>query len=275
MLKQVLKIFLFTFIVSIQFVCPNLSGTPPSSTQQKSKTITVGVTAGLHEEVMEFVKTLAAQQGLNIKIVPFNDYILPNAALDQGDLDLNSYQHEPFLEDQIKSRHYKILSIGKSLLQPIGLYSKKIKNIKDLKDKAHIAIPNDPTNGGRALLLLEKAGLITLKAGSDHKVSILDIKNNPKKLKIIEIEAPQLPRALEDVDAAIINTEFALLSGLNPQKDAIFIEDQNSPYANVFAVRIQDKDNQDLLKFIKIYQSPQTEEFVKNRFGNSVIPAWK
>lgn len=273
MFKQILKTSLFTFIIGLPLFCLNLLGTPQS--QQKPKTITVGVTVGLHEEVMEFVKNLALQQGLDIKIVPFNDYILPNSALDKGELDINSYQHEPFLEDQIKSRGYKIISIGKTLLQPIGLYSKKIKHVNDLKDKAQIAIPNDPTNSGRALLLLEKAGLITLKSGADHKVSILDIKDNPKKLKIIEIEAPQLPRTLEDVDAAVINTEFALLAHLNPMKDAIFIEDQNSPYANVFAVRTKDKDNQDLLKFIKIYQSPQTEEFVENRFGNSVIPAWK
>lgn len=242
---------------------------------QAPKTITIGVSPGAHADVMEFVKGLAAKQGLKIKIIEFNDYILPNAALDQGDLDLNSYQHQPFLDEQIKSRNYKLVSIGKTILFPIALYSKKIGSLKDLKDKAKIAIPNDPTNGGRALLLLQKEGLITLKKDAGHTASILDIKDNPKQLKIVEIEAPQVPRALDDVDAAVINTEWALLAGLNPCKDAIAIESTDSPYANVIVARIEDKDNKDLLKFVKIYESPETEEFIKSKFGCAAIPAWK
>lgn len=243
--------------------------------KQEVKTLVVGVSPGAHEEVMEFVKKIAAKQGINIKIVTFNDYILPNAALAEGDIDLNSYQHEPFLRDQVQTRGYDIVSLGKNLLMPIGLYSKKIKDIKDLKDKAQIAIPNDPTNAGRALLLLEKQGLISLKENADHSASILDIKSNPKKLKIIEIEAPQIPRTLEDVDAAVINTEFALLAGLDPGKDAIAIESTDSPYVNIFAVRKKDIDNPLIKKFIKIYESPETEEFIKSRYGNSIIAAWK
>lgn len=271
MFKYFLKVFFFSCI-ALQFFASNLQA---EETPQKAKTIVVGVTPGAHEEVMEFVKKLAEKQGLNIKIVTFNDYILPNVALAEEDLDLNCYQHEPFLAEQIKSRGYELTSLGKNLLMPLALYSKKIKNLNDLKDKAQIAIPNDPTNGGRALLLLEKQGLITLKKGIDHSPSILDIEKNPKKLKIIEIEAPQLPRTLEDVDAAIINTEFALLAKLDPAKDSIAIEDKDSPYVNIFAVRSKDKDNKDLLKFIQIYQSPETAEFIKTRYGNSIIPSWK
>ncbi len=241
----------------------------------ESKTITIGVVPGAHSDVMEFVKNLANKKDLNIKIIEFNDYILPNAALAQGDLDLNSYQHQPFLDEQIKSRNYQLTPIAKTLLFPIALYSKKITNIKDLKDKAKIAIPNDPTNGSRALLLLQKEGLITLKPNANNTVSVLDIKDNPKQLKIIEIEAPQIPRTLNDVDAAVVNTDWALPAGLNPCKDALAIESTDSPYANVIVARTQDKNNKDFSEFIKIYQSPETEEFVKNKFGCAAIPAWK
>jgi len=273
MFKHFLKIFFFSFL-TLQFFAPHAS-LWAEETASKPKTIVVGVSPGAHEEVMEFVKNLAAKQGLNVKIVTFNDYILPNAALAEGDLDLNCYQHEPFLTEQVKSRGYDLVSIGKNLLMPMALYSKKIKNLNELKDKAQIAIPNDPTNGGRALILLEKQGLVTLKKDTGHTPSVLDIGNNPKKLKIIEIEAPQIPRMLQDVDAAVINTEFALLAGLDPAKDSLAIESTDSPYVNIFATRAKDKNNKDILKFIQIYQSPETEEFIKTRFGNSIIPSWK
>lgn len=243
---------------------------------EPSKKITIGVVPGAHVDVMEFVKGLAAKKGLDIKIIEFNDYVLPNAALAQGDLDLNSYQHEPFLDEQVKSRKYKITSIGKTILFPIALYSKKIQDLKELKDKAKIAIPNDPTNGARALLLLQKEGLITLKEqGTNHTLTVLDIKDNPKQLKIIEIEAPQIPRTLDDVDAAVVNTDWALSAGLNPCKDAIAIEGTDSPYANVIVSRIEDKDKKEFSEFVKIYQSPETEEFIKAKFGCAAIPAWK
>lgn len=248
---------------------------PLSSLYAESKTITIGVVPGAHVDVLEFVKDLANKKGINIKIIEFNDYILPNAALAQGDLDLNSYQHQPFLDEQIKSRNYKLSPIGKTILFPIALYSKKINNIKDLKDKAKIAIPNDPTNGGRALLLLQKEGLITLKPNVDHTASIFDITDNPKQLKIIEIEAPQIPRTLDDVDAAVINTDWALPAGLNPCKDALAIEGSDSPYANIIVARTQDKDNKDFSEFVKIYQSPETKEFINTKFGCAAIPVWK
>lgn len=262
---------LFYLLIILPFLSPLLFG----ENAEASKTITIGVVPGAHADVIEFVKDLAAKKGLNIKIIEFNDYVLPNAALAQGDLDLNSFQHEPFLDEQIKSRKYKLTSIGKTILFPIALYSKKIKNLKDLKDKAKIAIPNDPTNGGRALLLLEKEGLITLKPSVDHTASVFDIKDNPKQLKIIEIEAPQIPRTLDDLDAAIVNTDWALPAGLNPCKDALAIEGPGSPYANIIVSRTEDKDNKVFLEFVKIYQSPETEEFIKSKFGCAAIPAWK
>jgi len=244
------------------------------ATANAGKLVTIGVTAGPHVEVMEFVQRQAKKQGINIKIVEFNDFILPNIALADGDIDLNSYQHEPFLEEQVKQRGYKITSLGKTLLFPIGVYSKKHKRLEDLPQKAQIAIPNDPTNGGRALLLLQHEGLIKLRKNVGHTPSPMDITENPKKLKFIELEAPQIPRALRDVDAAIVNTDWALLAGMEPSKDALAQESKDSPYANIIAARTKDKDNPLYLKIVKIYQSPETAAFVKKRFGDDVIPAW-
>lgn len=269
MLKHLVRNFFFV-LMALPF-CTYLWGDNP----EKSKVITIGVVPGAHVDVMEFVKGMGAKKGLDIRIIEFNDYILPNAALAQGDIDLNSYQHQPFLDEQIRSRNYKISSIGKTIIFPIAIYSKKIKSLKDLKDKAKIAIPNDPTNGGRALLLLEKEGLIKLKGDRGAIISVLDIKENPKQLKIIEIEAPQIPRTLDDVDAAIVNTDWALPAGLNPCEDALAIEGTDSPYANIIVSRTEDKDNKDFLEFVRIYQSPETEEFIKTKFGCAAIPAWK
>lgn len=270
MLKKIIKVITYTILglsTSLGFAM--------SGQVQPTKTIRVGVTAGPHVEVMEFVKELAAAEGLNLKIIEFNDFVLPNAALAQGDLDVNCYQHQPFLDDQVKSRGYKLVSIGKTLLFPIGLYSRKVEDVRELKDKARIAIPNDPTNGGRALILLEREGLIKLKPGVGVGASILDIKENPKRFKIMEIEAPQLPRALDDVDAAVINTDWALLAGMTPSIDALALEATDSPYANVIVVQTKDKNNASYKRLVELYQSKATEKFVKKRFNGAVIPAWK
>ncbi len=230
----------------------------------------VGVTAGPHAIIMEKVKELAKNQGIDIQVIEFNDFILPNVALNDKELDINSYQHKPFLEEQIKSRGYKIKAAGKTVLMPLGIYSKTIKKLADLKDKSKIAIPSDPTNGGRALKLLEKVGLITLKPVDNP--SILDIKNNPKNLTLVEIDAPQLPRTLDDVDAAVINTDWVLLAGLDP-KAALATEDKNSPYANVFAIR-EDENRPEVEKLIKIYQSEPIKTFILEKFKGAILPAW-
>ncbi len=230
----------------------------------------VGVSAGPHAMIMEKVKELAKAEGLEIKVIEFNDFILPNVALNDKELDINSYQHEPYLDEQIKNRGYKIKSAGKTVLMPLGIYSKKLTKLADLKEKSKIAIPSDPTNGGRALKLLENVGLLKLKP-SDNP-SILDITENPKKLSIVEIEAPQIPRTLEDVDAAVINTDWVLVAGLDPQA-AIAMEDKNSPYANVFAVR-QDETRPEVERLIKIYQSDRVKEFITTTFKGAVLPAW-
>ncbi|MEB0012258.1 MetQ/NlpA family ABC transporter substrate-binding protein [Glaciimonas sp. Gout2] len=240
----------------------------------QDKPIKIGATGGPHAEILEVVKKIAAKDGLTIQIVEFSDYIQPNAALAAGDLDANSYQHLPYLEAQIKDRGYKLSNVGYTITFPMGLYSKKIKSPKDLKVGARIGIPNDPTNGGRALLLLQAQGLLKLKAGAGLQATPLDIAENPKKLKIVEIDAAQLPRSLDDLDAAAINGNFAEKAGLSPTKDGIAIEAARGPYANVIAVRTEDKNKPWVAKLLKAYHSPEVKQYVLERYKSSVIPSW-
>lgn len=239
-----------------------------------NKPLKVGVTAGPHAEIMDEVKKVAAKDGLNIQVVEFNDYVQPNVALAQGDIDANSYQHQPYLDQMVKDRNFAIVSVAKTVIFPMGIYSKKYKDLNALPQGATVAIPNDPTNGGRALLLLQKQGLITLKPNVGLTATPQDIVSNPKNLQIKELDAAQIPRSLDDVDAAAINTNYAMTAGLVPTKDALVLEDANSPYANVIAVRTQDKDNPAIQKLIKAYQSPEVKKFVEEHFKGSVVTTW-
>ena len=239
-----------------------------------NKPLRVGVAAGPHAEIMEEVKKVAAKDGLNIQIVEFNDYIQPNIALNQGELEANSYQHQPFLDNQIQERKYALTSVAKTVIFPMAAYSKKVKSAAELKDGAIVAIPNDPTNAGRALLLLEKQGLLKLKEGAGLKATVADVVGNPKNIQLRELEAAQVPRSMEDVDLAVINTNYALVAGLVPTKDSLFIEDGNSPYANVIAVRTQDKDNPAVQKLLKAYQSAEVKKFVAEHCKGSALSAW-
>ena len=232
--------------------------------------IKVGVTAGPHAMIMEQVKVLAKTENLDIKIIEFNDFILPNAALNDKELDINCYQHQPFLDEQVAQRHYKIKSAGRTIVLPLGIYSKTFKNLVELPDKAKIAIPNDPTNGGRALKLLAQQGLIKLNATDNP--TVLDIIDNPKNFVIIEIESPQLPRTLDDVAIAVINTDWVLLAGLDPQSGLVF-EDKNSPYANIFAIR-DDETRPTVQQLIQLYQSAPIKAYIEQTFKGAVIPTW-
>ena len=231
----------------------------------------VGVTAGPHADIVNKVSELAKKQGLAIDIIEFNDFILPNEALSAGDLDINSFQHEQYLNEQIETRGYKLKAIGKTVSMPLGLYSTKLKSLNDLSKGAKIIIPNDPTNGGRALKLLAKNGVIDLKDAANP--SILDITSNPKNLSFIEIEAALVPRSLPDVDAALTNTDWILQSGGDP-KSAIVHEDKDSPYVNVMAVRTEDETKDDILKFVKLYHSQEVRDFIESTYKGAVTPAW-
>jgi len=237
----------------------------------QDKPLKIGVTAGPHAQIFEQVKKVAEKDGLKIQIVEFSDYVQPNAALAAGDLDANSYQHKPYLDAQVKDRGYKIVSVGNTVTFPIGIYSKKVKDLKDLKEGARVGIPNDPTNGGRVLLVFQDKGLIKLKPEAGLKATPLDIIENPKKIKFVEVDAAQLPRTLDDLDASAINTNYALSAGLNPGKDAISQENAKSPYVNLLAVREQDKDKPWVAKLVKAYHSDEIRKFIQSEFKGSVI----
>ena len=238
---------------------------------QAQDAIKVGVTAGPHAQIMEHVKQVAAKDGLKIQIVEFSDYVQPNAALASGDLHANSYQHGPYLDAQVKDRGYKIVKLANTVNFPIGLYSKKVKSLNDLPKGAKFGIPNDPTNGGRVLLLLQDQGLIKLKANVGLKATPLDVVENAKKLKFVELDAAQLARSLDDLDASAINTNFAISAGLNPKKDSIAMERADSPYVNLLVVREADKNAPWASKLVKAYHDASTKAFIEKQFEGSVL----
>jgi len=240
----------------------------------QDKPIKIGVTAGPHAQIMEQVKKVAEQDGLKIQIVEFSDYVQPNAALAAGDLDANSYQHKPYLDAQVKDRGYKFTDVGYTVNYPMGIYSKKVKTLADLKPGARFGLPNDPTNGARVLLVLQDQGLIKLRAGAGVKATPLDVVDNPKKLKFIEVDAAQLPRTLDDLDAAGINTNYAVSAGLTIAKDAIAQESAKSPYVNVLVVRTADKDKPWVAKLVKAYHSDSVKQYVQTEFKGAVVPGW-
>ena len=237
--------------------------------------IKIAVTAGPHAEIMDNVKKLAEKQGLKIEVVEFNDYVTPNVALFQGEVFANSMQHRPYLDATLqKEPKFDLVEVFKTVNFPMAAYSKTLKKGDAIPDGATIGIPNDPSNGGRALLLLEKNGLLKLKEGVNPvKAVVSDIASNPKNLKIIELEAPQLPRALEDCDASIINGGYAVSAGLDP-KTALAQEDNTSPYVNVIAAREQDKDNPTYQKFVKIFQTEATRKYINDNFQVTLIPGF-
>lgn len=240
----------------------------------QTQTIRVGVTPGPHAQILEAAKPIAAQKGLDIKIVEFSDYVVPNAALASGELDANSFQHQPYLDNQKTDRGYKIETVAQTVNFPIGIYSKKLKSFDALPSGATVAIPNDPTNGGRALLLLADKGLLKLKDGVGFKPTILDITENTKKLKFVEIDAAQAPRVLDDVDAAVINTNYATQAGLDPVKDALTRENPKGPYVNIIAVRAEDKDKPWVKTLIESYRTPEVKKFVEEKFKGAVLTSW-
>ncbi len=241
---------------------------------QAQEKVKVGISAGDAEVIWQEVKQIAAKDGLDVEVVVFSDYLLPNEALNAGDLDANAFQHRPFLENQIKAKGYKITPVGDTIIAPIGLYSKKLKALGELKDGATIGIQNDPSNGGRSLLLLQALGLIKLKDGVGLLPTVLDITENPKNLKIREIDAAQLARSLDDTDASTINTNYAVQAGLTPGKDSIAIEsDKNNPYANFIAVRTADKDKPVFKKLVAAYQNDTIRQLIKDKFPGQ-LPAF-
>ena len=265
-------------LAALTTLCVFAAGCGSSDNNSKSassdkKEITVGVTPGIHAEIMEQVKKEAAKQGITIKIMEFSDYVTPDVALSNKEIDMNSYQHKPYMDNLVKDKGLKIVSIGQTVVAPIGLYSHKIKSLDDVKDGMTVAVPNDPTNGARGLLLLQKAGFIKIKDGVKYPTP-QDITENAKHLQIKELEAAQIPRSLDDVDFAAINTNYAMDAGLNPVTDALLREDKDSPYANILAVHEDDKDNPTLKKIVEIYNSDVIRKYIEEHYKGALIPAF-
>ena len=257
--------------------CGGGGDTPAKSDDKAASEVTlkIGATPVPHAELLEEIKPDLKAQGINLEIVEFNDYVQPNIALNDKELDANFFQHEPYLNDFIKEhKDVKLKNAGGVHIEPMGVYSKKIKDLGELSDGATVSIPNDPTNGGRALLLLQNAGLLKLKDGVKEMATVQDIADNPKNLKIQEVEAAQLPRTLEDVDISIINTNFAMNADLNPVNDALFIEDKTSPYVNIIAVRDGDENRDDIKKLLAALKSDKIKKFIEDKYKGAIVPAF-
>lgn len=257
--------FILAIIVAIQlFGC----------TSDSKKSLKVAATPVPHAEILEAAKKELKDQGIDLVIIVTDDYNVPNRSLANREVDANFFQHTPYLEEQIKSFHYPIESIAKIEIEPMGIYSKKVKSLKDLKEGATIAIPNDPSNEARALHLLHVEGIIELDNPQNLLVTPHNIKKNPKNIKFIELDAAMLPRTLDDVDAAVINTNYALAAKLSPQKDALAIEPVNSPYANILVIHVGDEQRADIQALKAAMTSEKMREFILKKYKGAILPAF-
>lgn len=237
-------------------------------------TLKVGASPVPHAEILNVIKADLQKQGVELKIVEFTDYVTPNLALSDGELDANFFQHVPYLQKFAGERKLKLSPVAPIHVEPIGLYSKKIKSLKGLKKGATIAIPNDPANGGRSLILLHNKKLLVLKDPKNLYATEFDVLKNPNNFKFKAVEAAQLPRVLADVDVALINGNYALESGLNPSKDALLLEGKESPYANVIAVKAGNEKNADIQKLVKVLQSKKVKDFINQKYNGGVVAAF-
>lgn len=236
--------------------------------------LSVAATPVPHAEILEFVKPALAKEGVNLKVKVFTDYVQPNVQVAEKRLDANFFQHQPYLDEFNKSKGTDLVSVAAVHLEPLGAYSSKYKKLDELKDGATVVIPNDATNGGRALLLLDKAGLITLKDSKNILSTPKDIVENKKNLKFRELEAATIPRVLTQVDLALINTNYALEAKLNPEKDALVIEGSDSPYVNILVARPDDKDSEDMKKLVAALHTPEVKAFILEKYKGAILPAF-
>ncbi|GIO24611.1 MetQ/NlpA family ABC transporter substrate-binding protein [Oceanobacillus sp. J11TS1] len=235
--------------------------------------LTVGVTAGPHEEIIEKLAEIAKEDGLKIETMVFSDYVMPNVSLAEGEIDINSFQTEPYLDVMIEERNLDIVKVADTVTFPMGVYSETVESLDDIPEGATLGLPGDPSNSGRALLLFEQAGLITLKEGVGVNATVNDVVDNPKNIELLELDSAQIPRQLGEVDAAAINSNFAIEAGLSPTDDSIFIE-QDSTFVNLIATRTENKDDEVVQQFIDLYQTDEMKEFIEENFNGSVIPGW-
>lgn len=240
----------------------------------QAQTLQVAATPVPHAEILEFLKPALAEQGITLDVKVFTDYVQPNIQVAEGRLDANFFQHQPYLDEFNKSKGTKLVSVAGVHVEPFGAYSSKIKNLSELKEGAQVAIPNDATNGGRALLLLQTAGVLTLKPEAGITATARDIAENPKKLRIRELEAATLPRVLNQVDVALINTNYALEAGLNPMEDALVIEGADSPYVNILVTRGDNQHAEGIKKLVNALKTEEVKAFILEKYQGAVVPAF-
>ncbi|MDN6847302.1 MAG: MetQ/NlpA family ABC transporter substrate-binding protein [Tetragenococcus koreensis] len=265
-----------SLVVAALFVVAGCSNGQGSADDAEDTTVQLGV-IGADTDVWDDVQERLADEGIDLEYVEFTEYSQPNTALENGDIDLNSFQHQDFLDNYNEERGTDLVSIGNTVNAPLGIYSEKIEDLDELEDGAEIAIPDDVTNGGRALKLLQTANLIELDDDVQNP-TISDVTGNPKDLNITELEASQTARAMEDVDVSVINSGMAVDAGLSPNDDAIYLEpvDETSrPYVNIIAARKEDEDNEVYQKVVDAYQSEQTAEVIEETSNGADIPAWE
>lgn len=240
----------------------------------QADTLTVAATPVPHAEILNVVKPLLAKEGVDLKVKEFTDYIQPNVQVAEKRLDANFFQHQPYLDEFNKAKGTDLVSVTGVHIEPLGVYSTKIKKLDELPSGATVVIPNDATNGGRALLLLDKAGVIKLKDNTNILSGVKDVAQNPKNIKFRELEAATIPRVLTQVDAALINTNYALEAKLNPEKDALAIEGSDSPYVNILVARPDNKDSEDMKKLAAALHSPEVKQFITEKYKGAVVPAF-
>ncbi|AXH97495.1 MetQ/NlpA family ABC transporter substrate-binding protein [Ornithinimicrobium avium] len=235
----------------------------------------VGVSPVPHAEILAFVDDeLAADAGIDLELVEFTDYVQPNAALDDGSLDANYFQHEPYLAEQEAAAGYDFTAVTPVHLEPLGIYSERVGSVQQIPQGGQVAIPNDPSNGARALQLLADQGLVTLADTGQASPTVLDVKDNPKDLELVEIEAAQLPRSLADVDAAVINGNYAIQADLSPAEDALAAESpEGNPYANLLVVRTGEQDDPRVVRLAELLASDEVAQFIEQTYDGAVIPA--
>ncbi|MCE1117559.1 MULTISPECIES: MetQ/NlpA family ABC transporter substrate-binding protein [Pseudomonas] len=240
----------------------------------QAETLTVAATPVPHAEILNFVKPQLAKEGVELKVKEFTDYIQPNVQVAEKRLDANFFQHQPYLDEFNKAKKTNLVSVTGVHIEPLGVYSAKVKKLDELASGATVVIPNDATNGGRALLLLDKAGVIKLKDNKNILSTVKDITGNDKGLKFRELEAATIPRVLTQVDAALINTNYALEAKLNPEKDALAIEGSDSPYVNILVARPDNKDSDAMKKLAAALHSPEVKQFITEKYKGAVVPAF-
>ena len=272
------KFLIGILTLGVIFSCGKKEETPAADAgnpeAQKEQKLIIGATPTPHAEILEQVKDELKKEGVDLEIKIFDDYVLPNRLLGEKTLDANYFQHVPYMEEFAQKNNMELVAVAKIHVEPLAVYSKSVKDLSELPEGADVLIPNDPTNRGRALILLDKSGIIKLKDNQKLDSTIEDIAENPKKLKVTALNADQIPTRLGEVGAAVINGNFAMKNNLNPLTDSIFIEDKDSPYANVITVLKGNENDERVQKLVKALQSEKIKKFIEEKYQGSVVPAF-